>query len=55
MSSTISVSPYGSKKRLLDPMEQKYHGLVNINFEKWEAKGYRCRRVDIKTRGRQND
>lgn len=46
--STVGATRAAAKRRLLNPFEQKYYGLVTTNFEKWEAKGYRCERVQIK-------
>lgn len=46
--STFSVQKSTAMRRALSPPEQKYHGLVNNNFAKWEAKGYRVERVTMK-------
>ena len=40
MISTISASRHTCKRRLLDPLEQKYPGFLDRNFEKWAIKGY---------------
>ena len=47
--STIGATRHTSKRRLLDPLQQKYHGLVSSNFVKWEQRGFKCVRVKIKT------
>lgn len=47
MISTIAARPDTAKMRCLDPLEQKYKGLIERNFAKWAAQGYVCARVKI--------
>lgn len=47
MISTISVNRRTAKRKCLEPLEQKYHGLVNTNFKKWKNLGYECHSIQI--------
>jgi hypothetical protein len=47
MTLTVAMNRKGAKRKCLNYIERKYHGLVETNFKKWEAKGYKCKRATI--------